>query len=624
MRQPSWACSVNSLILAVVRSMVLLVAGLFVQLDAVAAQSLLRLDNADFAVSESSVLPAESPLWRSTVLPHRSDRPVGQDLTGYWYRLTFDAQDISQPLWLLFPKLRSGGSVYVNGLLVGKISEADAATQRRWFRPFMFIAPPVALRPVGNEIRVHFRIREPLTSFGEVLIGPEQSIRSMYDRLLFWENTVTEVAGILCLIVGALTMLIWVRRRHESLYGIFSACALFWGVRTLVFRMPEVTMDHWVAWRFTYYFTTAGFIVFITLFLLRLSQCVKPVIERFLVAYWFGGCAVFLAIGVAARPAMDAWWTLGFLPFNFYSVLVLLLYARRTRTPSALAMLAAIMFAFALALHDFAVQHGLFGLEEFYLLHLGIPAFLLVMALILLERFLKTLELADSMQDQLAARLADRERELLRSHERLRKLERLNAIAGERQRIMENLHDGVGAQLITSLMLVKGGRAGQSDMINLLQDCIDEMRISLDSLAMEDDDLLSMLENFRARISPRFSAIGLKLQWTDNTLPDSASIPPQCSLQILRVLQEALANILKHAQAANVLVSVGMEGESLVISVKDDGVGIDPSIAVKGHGIGNMRNRAERIGGSFAISGSDSGTTVRLSVPLSTPTQMVD
>jgi signal transduction histidine kinase len=580
------------------------------------AQSMTVLREAEYATFDLSALPDMGSSGSKVALPHRSARPAGQELTGYWYRLKFDAAHADQPLWLLFPKLRSGGTVYLNGLMIGAIDEADLQTQRRWFRPFMFIAPPVSLRTGSNEILVYFTIREPLTSFGEVMVGPEQEIRRMHDRLYFWENTVTEVASLLCLIVGTLTVVIWMRRRQEALYGIFSVCTLFWGVRTIIFRMPEVPMSHWIEWRFLYYFTTAGFIVCISLFMLRFSGSVKPWLERFLCAYWLVGCAVFLAVGVPARPAMDAWWTLGFLPFTFYSVLVLLAYTRRSGSRSAFAMLAAVAFAFSLALHDFAVQHGMFGLNEFYLLHLGIPAFLLVMAIILLERFLKTLEMADSMQDSLTAKIAERERALMESHERLRTMERLNATAEERQRIMQNLHDGVGSQLITSLMLVKGGRAGQADMIDLLQDCIEEMRLALDSLAGETDDLLPVLGNFRGRISPRFNAIGLKLQWLYESLPDSVEISSQASLQVLRILQEALSNVLKHAKASTVTVKIGLEKDALLIQVIDDGVGIVSSFPATGLGMGNMHSRAERMGGLLTIVAGPEGTAVRLSVPL--------
>jgi signal transduction histidine kinase len=620
MKRRNWACCINSLLLGTSRLFLFSLFGWMLLWQDGWAQTLTTLSDAEYAISDSSALPIEETAWHKTALPHRSARPASQEMTAYWYRLRFDAQAVEQPLWLLFPKLRSGGTIYLNGRMIGKISEADSHTQRRWFRPFMFVAPPLALRPAGNEILVHFAIREPLTSFGKVLVGNEQEIRTAHDRLLFWEDTVTEVAGMLCLIVGGLTLLIWVRRRQEALYGMFGACAIFWGVRTIVFRMPEVAVDHWVIWRFSYYFTTAGFIVCISLFMLRFSQRTKPRLERFLGVYWLGGCALFLAVGVPARRAMDAWWTLGFLPFTFYSVLVLFMFARRTRSISAVAMLAAVGIAFALALHDFGVQHGLFGLDEFYLLHLGIPAFMLVMALVLLERFLHTLALADSMQENLTTRLAERERELLKSHERLRRLERRNATAEERQRIMQNLHDGVGSQLITSLMLVRGGTASQQDMINLLQDCIDEMRMALDALSTEGDDLLPILGTFRARITPRFNAIGLQLTWVNQDLPETIAISPQANLQVLRILQEALTNILKHARAATVTVTVGTDHGALVISVSDDGIGAsadtETTLATPGHGLTNMRQRAEKLGGALQLSTDATGTTIRLSVPL--------
>ena len=593
-----------------------MVAGLVFLPAAMAGSAVQEIRIAEYAVSDAPVPPPDAAAWQATALPHRAARPGKEDLTPYWYRLSFNADRPDAPLWLFFPKLRSGGTIYLNGALIGKISQADSSMQRRWFRPFMLLLPPLALQAGRNVVEVHFSIREPLTSFGEVYVGAEGPISSMYDRLFFWENTLTEVASFLCLIVGGLTLVIWVRRRQEALYGIFSACALFWGIRTLVFRLPEVAMNQWVAWRFIYYFTTAGFIVCISMFMLRFSLASHPRLERFLIAYWLAGCAFFLLVGVPARHLMDGWWTIGFLPFTLYSVLTLAVSAYRTRNGSSFAMLGAVGFALALALHDFAVQHGLFGFAEFYLLHLGIPAFLLVMALVLLNRFLSTLQLADSMQNNLAVRIAEREREILRSHERLRKLERLNATAEERQRIMQNLHDGVGSQLITSLMLVKGGGADQAEIVSLLQDCIDEMRLALDSMSAENEELLPVLGTFRTRISSRFSAMGLNLKWIHEDLPASLQVPPHATLQVLRILQESLANVLKHAKAANVSVRVSTKANVLVIAVNDDGVGTANSNFAGGHGVTNMRARANKIGAMLEVLADGNGTTVTLSVPL--------
>ena len=170
MRQPNSASCKNSCLLKVCRLILLVLAGWMFMPKIGVAAAVIALHDASYVISDSSSRPPDVPGWSKVALPHRSARPAGQDLTGYWYRLTFDTPDTSQPLWLLFPKLRSGGTVYLNGLMIGKITEADLLTQRRWFRPYMFLAPPVALQTAGNEILVHFTIREPLTSFGEVLV----------------------------------------------------------------------------------------------------------------------------------------------------------------------------------------------------------------------------------------------------------------------------------------------------------------------------------------------------------------------------------------------------------------------------------------------------------------------
>ncbi|MDB5852238.1 MAG: hypothetical protein JWR22_279 [Herminiimonas sp.] len=376
--------------------------------------------------------------------------------------------------------------------------------------------------------------------------------------------------------------------------------------------MPVVPMDYWVLWRFCYYFTTGGFIVCITLFILRFSQSATPRVTNFLLAYWLLGCAVFLLLGSAARLPMDAWWTVGFLPFTAYGTVRLVDFACRRRTASSIAMVFAILFALALALHDFGVQHNLFGLDEFYLLHLGIPAFLLVMASVLLDRFVRTLRQSDITAEQLAARVAEREAELAKSYERLSKLERAHATAEERQRIMQDMHDGVGSQLLSSLLMIERSEVSKSDIVSLLQECLDDMRLVIDSLSPDEPDLLPVLGNLRFRMEPRMAKMGLVSTWTYRDLPDTLELAPHDSLQILRIIQEALTNVFKHANAKRVWVNVGFEDGVLELRVADDGDGYDPTSQATGRGIGNMRSRADRIGAEFSIRPESTGTVVLL------------
>jgi nitrate/nitrite-specific signal transduction histidine kinase len=108
-------------------------------------------------------------------------------------------------------------------------------------------------------------------------------------------------------------------------------------------------------------------------------------------------------------------------------------------------------------------------------------------------------------------------------------------------------------------------------------------------------------------------------------LGDGASphLSPSAEIQLLRILQEALANVRKHACATCVHVSLAEEDDAVTVVVEDDGIGFDPSTLGRAgfprFGLATMRERAEAIGGSMAIhSAPGQGTRIQLTIPLET------
>jgi signal transduction histidine kinase len=196
----------------------------------------------------------------------------------------------------------------------------------------------------------------------------------------------------------------------------------------------------------------------------------------------------------------------------------------------------------------------------------------------------------------------------------LRKLERDHATTEERQRIMQDMHDGVGSQLLSTLIIVKRGATTQNETVALLQDCLDDMRLAIDSLSPTDSDLLPVLGNFRFRMESRFKELGLALQWRNHDLPDSFEVAPHAGLHVLRILQEALTNVLKHARANNVIVDLNFSPRSLQIQITDDGIGFLVVGKSTGRGLSNMQARAQKIGASFNIEHLSPGTVIRLSI----------
>lgn len=97
---------------------------------------------------------------------------------------------------------------------------------------------------------------------------------------------------------------------------------------------------------------------------------------------------------------------------------------------------------------------------------------------------------------------------------------------------------------------------------------------------------------------------------------DPTDIPVLVATTVFRILQESLGNVLKHARADRVTVTLRLERDCVTLSVKDDGRGFDTQTVERGHGLNNIRHRAEELGGTFQLtSGRNEGTTVMVTLP---------
>ena len=130
--------------------------------------------------------------------------------------------------------------------------------------------------------------------------------------------------------------------------------------------------------------------------------------------------------------------------------------------------------------------------------------------LIAYTRYVRALDVAAQANATLERRLAEREAELAASHERLRQVEREQTLMTERQRLMREMHDGMGSSLMTALRVIEHGERDRVDVAQVLE-CIDDLKISIDSLEPLDADLLALLATLRFRLGPRLEGAGLAL-----------------------------------------------------------------------------------------------------------------
>jgi len=218
----------------------------------------------------------------------------------------------------------------------------------------------------------------------------------------------------------------------------------------------------------------------------------------------------------------------------------------------------------------------------------------------------------------LARRLQEREAELTASHQRLLEIEHRQTLSQERQRLMQDMHDGMGSSLNSALRVVERGQLNDAQVAQLLKGCIDDLKLAIDSMEPVESDLLLLLATLRFRLEPRLESTGIALRWEVQDIPPLDWLDPRNSLHILRIAQEAFTNIIKYANATEVRVATAADAESVTVTISDNGSGFDVERALKsgGKGLSNQLRRAEAIGAEVTWESDGAGTRMMLRLPL--------
>jgi signal transduction histidine kinase len=206
---------------------------------------------------------------------------------------------------------------------------------------------------------------------------------------------------------------------------------------------------------------------------------------------------------------------------------------------------------------------------------------------------------------RLEANIAMVRNELAASEEARRQIEVERAIDSERARLMREMHDGIGSNLVTALAIAQKSKESPRT-IATLQRALADLKITVDSLAPVDGDLVSLLANLRHRMQPDLEEAGLKSIWYAEECPSLPWLDAPNALHMLRIIQEAIGNILTHAKASQLRIGCrpSMEhGQAGVeIELADNGEGFALAAARRpGHGLDNMEKRALMLGGKLFI-----------------------
>ncbi|MBZ5577170.1 MAG: sensor histidine kinase [Acidobacteriia bacterium] len=197
----------------------------------------------------------------------------------------------------------------------------------------------------------------------------------------------------------------------------------------------------------------------------------------------------------------------------------------------------------------------------------------------------------------------------------------------ERNRLARELHDSIKQQVFviqtaaaTAQARFDGDSGGAREALDQVRasahDVMTEMEVMLDQLRAEPLENTGLVAALKKQCETLGFRTGAEVAFQLGELPASTVVPPGAQQAVLRVAQEALANVARHARATHVSVRLGKTAGGIELAIRDDGAGFDPNQSRRGMGTANMHARAEEFGGTFELASQPGqGTSIRFFLP---------
>jgi signal transduction histidine kinase len=554
------------------------------------------------------------------------------------FALSFDrpASEWDTAWSVMVPRFIRGIEIVVNGTVILDSRRNPAASRPDRNIPEIAVIPATLLHDGPNALTIRLYAVGPLTGFlDQVYVGPDQALRPAYDSRMLLFGTLPVVFSAWQAILTVLLGVMWLKRRHEPSYGVL-AIAMALGV-VQAFVPPAVVVQQ------------SGFArlnaVLISSAPLE-AACVLVFVIAFLgLKFPRWGWAIFAPgflvaiIGLFGGPAMvRSTFMLLVPPTVFVSLLAICAivgWAAVTRRDGVAALFgcaATVLIAFGI--NDMLSALDIVVDRRIHVARMSYSVMLAAIGIGLTWRFAKALNEVDSFAGRMVALVRETEHKLRASLALEEERARAATLATERNRLMRDLHDGLGGQLVSIVALsergAEGGRIGAA-----ARAALKDLRLVIDAMDDIDGDLMLALGAWRERTATQLRSHGLPLEWhvlTPQGMPVHPELRPWHVIQILRLLDEAVTNAVKHSGANKITVTIETIGDTAEnrrgrITVEDDGSGfamcdfVQPGAGAPkpGRGVPNMHKRAARCGATLAVTSGPGGTTIRLDLPREFP-----
>ena len=589
--------------------------------------------------------PADSDHWQPVILPDNWNITRPGQGSGLCYRFPISSiipasiDGAKEKMAVMLPRLSMNASVWLDNYLIGDGGSMDEPLARNWHRPLYFKIPPSLLHSELFHDKPHWlyvyvrAYPNDLGGLGWVYFGQDKVLLPMFKSVYFLDITLSNIALIITLIISFAMFILWLLRRQNSIFGWMAASGLFWSIVIA----NQVIVEHPPFDRFTWEWlvhVSVGFYVFTLLLVAhRFIHISRVWLEKMAFIYYV---LTSVVVYLFAGDELVNWFDVvhvGSILLGVYIVFSAALNYHKTRQAKALGLGLAVMFVVATGVYDWLLLIRGEQLTSVFMMQFAPPMMLLFVGGWMIFRFSSALDWQEKHNILMQQEIEKTKKELSSEHNKRLVLERAQTLTDERQRFTRELHDGMGGHLVALKSMLAnnsfsnesiGNKPDQHEAIMAsLDNAILDMRLVIEAIDDSCDDVGMIMGMLRARVEHQMKSSGLEVSWNMVSLPLGCLLRQGHALHLIRILQEAMTNIIRHAEADWVDVRVSVrpglndvsQSDAIQIIVADNGCGLPDNICY-GQGIKNMRERIAILDGELEIKTYSAGTIVQLTIPM--------
>ncbi len=542
-----------------------------------------------------------------------------------WYRVSFDAPPGANPeavLALYVERVCTNLEVHLNGHHIYNGGRMDEPVTRNCYQPQLVPLPAALLLPQGNllDLKVrghaleHVSSRQRAAGLSTLRIGPLAELSGVWRAEQFWNVTSAQLAGVTLLVLGVFMSGVGWFNRRASYLMYFGMLAIGWAALTARIWLNELPVSNDTA----EWLVCLGFAPVVGLaivFLLRYARVKRRPIDLLLLAQCVLLPISLLIAGPAYRyTAVTVWyWVLG---LELLAAMAAYLRVTWRHQRAEFWVMGAILVLLAmLLLLEAALNQRSGAVSRGYVLRYALPMLVLVVSFRLVQMFARALRAAEAGRSTLEARIQEATLVIERNFAQLAELRVEQVTEKERKRIAADLHDDLGAKLLTIV------HTSESDRISTLaREALEEMRLSVRGLTGKPVRVADALADWRAETVSRLGQASIEAEWIGPAEEIEQLMSARGYVQTTRILREAVSNIIKHSGASHCKVRCTIGAHEVSLVVQDNGRGIPLELdgrLDRGHGMSSMKHRAKQMNGQCLVeSGPGYGTVIRLTLPL--------